>query len=383
MTSVGIVQTIIPLYRQPVFADLAARDGIDLTLYAQLDKDQGSLKAMGEVDDYATVDVTERALGPFIWDPGNIKAARARHDVLIFSWKTRSLLLPRAIRIARRSGSAVVVWGHGFSKTDSPMRRRMRLKPALMADACLFYDPTNARKSAQDGIEPRRAFAAPNAVDQRDIEAAKSEWLSEPGRLQAFQEREGIDPSKTFIFITRLEPDKRLDLMLHAMKRMLVKDPALQLLVVGHGTDRAASEALAHTLGVQDSVRFLGAIYDESELAGWCLSSLCMGFPGAVGLSVMHVFGYGLPVVTNDNIAGHGPEINAIRDGENGRLYRDGDVDDLACKLLEFSRDPDLRQRMSAAASESVRGDSGWTVPNMVNGFLECIEAVQTMKKPR
>ena len=259
----------------------------------------------------------------------------------------------------------------------------MRLKPALMADACLFYDPTNAGKSAQDGIEPRRAFAAPNAVDQRGIEAAKSEWLSEPGRLQAFQEREGIDPSKTFIFISRLEPDKRLDLLLHAMKRMLVKDPALQLVVVGDGADRASVESLAHTLEVKDSVRFLGAIYDEAELAGWCLSALCMAFPGAVGLTVMHAFGYGLPMVTNDNISCHGPEINAIRDGENGRLYRDGDLEDLACKLLEFSRDPDLRQRMSAAAAESVRGDSGWTVPNMVNGFLECIEAAQTMKRPR
>ena len=85
MTSVGIVQTIIPHYRLPVFADLAARDGIDLTLYAQLGTDQGSLKAMGEVDDYATVNVTERTLGPFIWDPGTLKAARARHDVLICS----------------------------------------------------------------------------------------------------------------------------------------------------------------------------------------------------------------------------------------------------------------------------------------------------------
>ncbi|MAJ45704.1 MAG: hypothetical protein CBC35_00070 [Planctomycetes bacterium TMED75] len=383
MTSVGIVQTIIPHYRQPVFADLAARDGIDLTLYAQLGTNQGSLKGMGKVEEYATVDVTERALGPFIWDPGNLKAARARHDVLIFSWKTRSLLLPRAIRIARRSGSAVVVWGHGFSKTDSPMRRRMRLKPALMADACLFYDHTNAGKSAEDGIEPGRVFAAPNAVDQRGIESAKAEWLDEPGRLEAFQKREGIDPSKTFIFISRLEPDKRLDVLLRAMKLMLAKDPALTLIVVGDGAERDSIESLARTLGVQDSVRFLGAIYDEAELAGWCLSALCMAYPGAVGLTAMHAFGYGLPMVTTDLITCHGPEINAIRDGENGMLYRDGDFGDLAEKLLEFSCNPDLRARMSAAAADSVRGETGWTIPNMVNGFVKCIEAVQTMKKAR
>ena len=203
MTSVGIVQTIIPLYRQPVFAELAGRDGIDLTLYAKLGASDGSLAGTGAVDDYSTVNITERAFGPFIWDPGTLQAARARHDVLIFSWKARSLLLPRAIRLARRNGSAVVVWGHGFSKNESPMRTRMRMKVAHMADACLLYDPVTTRKLSDEGIDPRRTFAAPNAVDQEGVESAKAHWLDEPGKLQEFQQRERIDPRKTIIFISR------------------------------------------------------------------------------------------------------------------------------------------------------------------------------------
>lgn len=94
MTSVGIVQTLIPHYRQPVFAELASRPGIDLTVYATLNSTHGSLSGTGAVDEYATVDIRERQLGPFIWDPGSIRAARARHDVLILSWRARSLLLP-------------------------------------------------------------------------------------------------------------------------------------------------------------------------------------------------------------------------------------------------------------------------------------------------
>ena len=104
MTSVGIVQTLIPHYRQPVFSELASRDGIDLTIYAELGGKQGSLAGTGPAADYATVDVREHALGPFIWDAGMLQAARAGHDVVILSWKTRSLLLPPAIRHARTKG---------------------------------------------------------------------------------------------------------------------------------------------------------------------------------------------------------------------------------------------------------------------------------------
>ena len=382
MTNVGIVQALIPHYRQPVFTELASRPGIDLTVYASLNSKHGSLTGTGAVDEYATVNVSERLLGPFIWDSASIQAAKARHDVLILSWRARALLLPRAIRLARRKGSAVVVWGHGLSKNDSPMRRRMRLKPALMADACLFYDPVNARKSVQDGIEPRRAFAAPNAVDQTAVEVAKSQWTDQPGSLEAFQKRVGINPAKTFIFISRIEPDKRLEILLDAMKQIISEDPEMTLVIVGDGTARAAAESRSEALGLGASVRFLGAIYDEKELAGWCLSSLCMSYPVAVGLSVMHAFGYGLPVITSDDIPSHNPEINAVRDGENGIFYREGDPGALAEAILTLARDPELHSRMSAAALDSVHGEHGWSIKNMVNGFIECIDAVQTMKKP-
>ncbi|MED6306422.1 MAG: glycosyltransferase family 4 protein, partial [Planctomycetota bacterium] len=153
----------------------------------------------------------------------------------------------------------------------------------------------------------------------------------------------------------------------------------MTLLVVGEGTARASAEAYSDSLGLGDSVRFLGAIYDEEELAGWCLSSICMTYPVAVGLSVMHAFGYGLPVLTSDDLASHNPEINAIRDGVNGMLYREGEVRSLADAIIRLAGDPELRRRMSLAALDSVRGPDGWTVENMVDGFVRCIEAVRSM----
>ena len=89
----------------------------------------------------------------------------------------------------------------------------------------------------------------------------------------------------------------------------------------------------------------------------------------------MHAFGYGLLFLTSDDISGHGPEINAIRHGENGLLYKDGDSGDLGRKLVEFAQSDERRRQLSDAARASV-GPDGWCIDRMVDGFIECITAV-------
>ena len=153
----------------------------------------------------------------------------------------------------------------------------------------------------------------------------------------------------------------------------------MRLVVVGDGSARAEAEDHARAIEVDHAVRFLGAIYDETELAGWCLSACCMTYPVAVGLSVMHAFGYGLPVLTSDDIPGHNPEINAIRPGENGLFYEDGNARDLGLKLVEFAASDERRARLSEAATASV-GPDGWCIDRMVDGFVECVTTVNALR---
>lgn len=383
MIRVGLVQALIPHYREPVFSELASRDGIDLTVYADLGAKHGSLKGASSAEGYSVIDTKERYIGPFLWDPGSVRASKAGFDVLVLSWRTRSLLLSHAIRIARNAGTGVVVWGHGTSKNDNALRRGIRMRPAHLADACLFYDPVTARKMVDAGIPSERVFCAPNAIDQAPIFEARRWWQDRPEELAAFQEQEGIDPSRTVIFISRIEPDKRLEILIEAMKHAVAQDPGMRLIVVGDGSARESAVQLAEELGISDAIRFTGAIYDERALAGWCLSAFCFAYPVAIGLSVMHAFGYGLPIVTSDDIGGHNPEINAIRPGQNGLFYEDGDPEDFAAQLVALAGSPERRQAMSTAATESVTGSEGWTLSNMVDGFEQCIKAAESLRRIR
>ena len=379
MIRVRLIQEIIPHYRVPVFENLAARPEIDLTIHADLSEGTTSLKGESHVPGCRLEHFSESRLGPFLWDSQIVSISAQPCDVLILPWRTRSLFSSKAIRTARRSGAGVVLWGHGFGKYDNPFRRAVRTRLLKKVDALLFYDPVTAKKFVSEDLPAEKIFAAPNAIDQRPIQKAIRAWKDDPGRLEAFQKKEGLDPDHTAIFISRLEPYKKLDLLLDGLKHALKHEPRMRLVLVGDGSARAEAEAHARAIGVDHAVRFLGAIYDETELAGWCLSACCMAFSVGVGLSVMHAFGYGLPFLTSDDISGHGPEINAIRHGENGLLYKDGDSGDLGRKLVEFAQSDERRRELSEAARASV-GPDGWCIDRMVDGFVECITAVNARR---
>ena len=142
---------------------------------------------------------------------------------------------------------------------------------------------------------------------------------------------------------------------MEATKLLEAEFPHLQVFVIGKGEEEERRiRTHVDALGLRQRFRFLGPIYDESDLAPWFLSSQVFCYPANIGLSLLHAFGYGLPVVTSDNLAGQNPEIEALRAGENSLLYRDGDVSALAAALRNVFVDKELATRLSREASRTI-----------------------------
>ena len=124
------------------------------------------------------------------------------------------------------------------------------------------------------------------------------------------------------LYVSRLDPDNRLDLAIQAVHQLQAEFPTLQFVAIGKGdAERQRLEKLVAHLDLAHQVRFLGPIYDELELAPWFLTADLFCYPQNIGLSLLHAFGYGLPVITSDHVESQNPEIEALRHGENGMLY--------------------------------------------------------------
>ena len=64
-------------------------------------------------------------------------------------------------------------------------------------------------------------------------------------------------------------------------------------------------------------------------------SDLCV-IPGNVGLSAMHAFSVGLPVISHDNFDIQMPEFEAIIDSKTGSFYKHGNIEDLLGQKFIF-----------------------------------------------
>jgi glycosyltransferase involved in cell wall biosynthesis len=269
----------------------------------------------------------------------------------------------------------VVLWGHGYSKNPARWRDVLRNRLGRRAGAVLLYSRTIADRLIHvHGFRADRVFAAPNTLDQRPIQQAMLHWLDHRGELEAFQRRHRLDPQRTIIFVSRLLAENRIDMLLDTMVLLRDSHPDIKLILVGSGTDRPNLETAAKQVGLADRVIFTGAVYDPNHLAPWMLSSAVFCYPINIGLSIFTAFGFGLPVLTSDDIPSHNPEIEALRVDANGLTYRHGNLEDLARQLARILDDPPLRQRLSVEAHATATEQ--YTLEKMVQGFLDTTRLV-------
>ncbi|MDX9911784.1 MAG: glycosyltransferase family 4 protein [Phycisphaerales bacterium] len=371
---VVFVQPSLAKYRVPVYRELAGRAGIDFRLvYAQspgiTNVDADGFRA--ELSRMRIAKVRGRSL---IWNSAQVReATKKRCDVLCLSWNAGYLSLVPALLRARASGVGTIVWGHGYSKNESPRRARARERVAKLADVVMFYNHTAARRYVERGWAPSRVHVALNALDQGPIQRAREHWLSRPDELRAFQVGHALADRPTIVFVSRLLEENRADLLLRAAAKLRERFDTLRVVIIGKGPAQAALESLAGELDLGSCVTFTGAIFDEMELAPWMLSSHVFCYPENIGLSILHAMGYGLPVVTSDKIEGQNPEIEALRDGENGLLYAHGDLDAMIETLARVLGDGVLRSRLSASAHTTATQQ--FTLANMVDGMEGAIRA--------
>jgi len=372
---VCIIQGVVPHYRVAIFDRLARTSDIDLEVWGHLGPARSSLLSAVERGAFRCQDAPERSIGPFLWQPGQLGAARSgRFDVIIFTWNQRYLHLRPALRAAQSRGIGTCVWGHGYSKRDSSLKRRRRNALLRHCDACLVYGDAAARALAAEGVRQEMLFVARNAIDQEPIRAAISEWNRDPQRLERFRREQGLEGAEVVLLIARVEPEKRVELLVEAVARLRGTLAPIRLVVIGEGSAVASVQATARRLGIADLLRMPGATYDELAIAPWCLAAKCAAYPAAIGLSILHDFGYALPVITSDDPRGHGPEIAALADGVNGLLFRAGDAADLAEKLAICLRDGTRREAMALAAKATVTGPDGFTLDAMHAGMMAAIQ---------
>ena len=187
----------------------------------------------------------------------------------------------------------------------------------------------------------------------------------------------GVDLTQTFIpdahatrerehllFVGRLVEKKGVDVLLHAMRKVLVSHPRVRLSIVGHGPLQAPLRALTQHLGLGGSVVFVGPL-EQAALVPLYQSATAFVAPfretvsgdqEGLGLVTIEALGCGCPVVASDL-----PATRDVLTGTRGCIaVTPEDPDALAAAIVSILDAPDTAAAGAMEARPSLLARFDW-----------------------
>ncbi|MGB8299267.1 MAG: glycosyltransferase family 4 protein [Polyangia bacterium] len=376
---VAIVTNIIPHYRADFYRRVLSSSEFDCHVYCQ-----GSLSgerietSEGDFPGRVTITKGIAAAGQRIaWQQIPIAAIRRTFDLCFVYGNPRVLSNLTTSLILLASGLPVVIWGQAHAFGSAPHLEAMRLAWWRLFRYLFVYTDEEVAYLRTRGFSRQVILGMNNGLDQSRIEAASARWT--PERLKDWRSQMGLDGKTVVLSCARLLPRNRFDLVVDALPALVTANPNLVWSVLGGGPEQKNLERQASARGVSKAIRWNGPLHDEDRLAPWFLSSAVLVHPGAIGLTLLHAFGYGLPVVTHDERARHGPEIAALEDGQSGVLFRYGDVDSLRGTIAGILGAPTRRATLGQGALATAR--ERFNTARMAERFTEMVRMVLAPKR--
>ena len=350
--SVALVPDRFAFYRYNIFKLLSDTDSnqFRLKIYADTEEDIPGLRIVDSSycdTNYKNGGISWVRIKNFtfrqvcFWQSGLILLALSReHEVHVYWGEAHRISTWISVIISKILGKKIAFWSHGIYGNEGRFKLFVRRKFYQLADAILLYSDYGKQLMVHYGFNVDHLYVIKNSLDtdrqnklyERNLEklhAVKSELFTPEDRV--------------ILFVGRLEPQKKLELLLQALSDL--KSSSLvsyKLLLIGNGTMLEYLNMRANELGLQQDVVFYGECFDDEKLAPLIMmADLCVS-PGEVGLTAMHSLIYGTPVITHDNFLEQMPEFEAIIPNVSGAFYKYDDVSDLSIqigKIIQFIDD--------------------------------------------
>ena len=261
-----------------------------------------------------------------MWEAAR-RAATTRADMVVLAGYHRPEYVLQAVILAlRRKPRAVFCDSTAFDRPRVWWKTLTKQVSFALCDYVFCYGMRAQSYVHSLGVPYSKTFlrcqaaALPEGYDASSI----------PARRVASAPADG---APLFLYVGRLSPEKRLDVLIHAFAVARNKSPeamaGARLRMVGSGPQRAELEALAAGLGCDDAVEFTGGQSKDQLYANY-LAATAMVLPSHSepwGLVVNEALHYGCPVIVSDR-CGCVPEL--VERSNCGAVVECDNVPDLA-----------------------------------------------------
>jgi glycosyltransferase involved in cell wall biosynthesis len=269
-------------------------------------------------------------------------------------------------------------WGFDLAKdSDTSTWMRSITRYTLQRSAYFTSDAQFTRdKAVAFGMDPKRTIIFPWGTDIEHFVPKKA--VKEKKKTTSAKRKSSTTNRKSItLFCSRSwESIYGVDVLAKAFVKVASANPDVSLLLLGGGSQGAHIRRILMNGGVLDRVHFGGQV-GQRDLPRWYHMADIYISPSHVdgsSVTLMEALASGLPCLVSD-IAGN---KEWVEEGVNGWLFRDGDVDDLAEKILSAIKNRRSFKQISEAARKTAEQKADWQ-----KNFGKLLSAYEQVLKQR
>ena len=284
---------------------------------------------------------------------------RINPDAVILFLHLKDRILWPLIHWLKVSRIPVALWTKARNLDDPDNRFRNAFFDYLHAisDGLILYTSSLNRFVSQR--HQKKVFVANNTINFEDFPLV-------PESKDEIKQKLNVPFQKVVLFAGRIGEErnrKKVDHLIDMFRSLDRSDVGLVIVGSGLGEELRARINPANTL-------YFGEVHDPDNRQIsriFKMADVC-SIPGHVGLGLNQAFFWGLPMVTE--LGNQPPEIEYLRDGENGFIVPEDDRRALRDRLLLLIDNDQERRRMSENARRDILAHA--SIEGMFNGFLSC-----------
>lgn len=198
------------------------------------------------------------------------------------------------------------------------------------------------------------------------------------GRIQIRKEL-GLEENDCIIFFCgKINPGKRIPILLEAVSRLSCEFPELKLLIVGKGSNEYQKYLFNFICvkGIENRVRWVDFV--ANPILPHYMSAADVGcWPGDVSIGVLESMSVGLPVILSSD--GEGSDAGVLLSYNNGMSVRQDDVDDLIEALRILIEKPEGRTEKGKMYRRLIEERLSWKV--IANQYLELYDSILSKRR--
>lgn len=331
--NVAIVTNVIPQYREDMYRRLIDNYGENLHIYCQKSIPGMNLNLVHNKfnDNITIVNTLSLKKEKLSWQILPIYKLFNEYDVIYFYGNPRVLSNVFWASLFKLLGKNIVIWGQYHTAGANKLMEKFRLTWWKLFDYIFLYTEKEATAYKARFPEVRLVSGMNNGLNLSEIDYAANKYAG--SRLDEWKKDNNLIGKTILLSCARLDAKNKFNIFLPVLKKLVKDYPNLIWCVIGNGDEEQSLKNIANELGIDGHITWLGAIYDQEDLAPWFLSSALLLHPGSIGLSLIHAMSYGLPVLTHDNIEMQMPEIAALENNVNGFLFKENNTASMVSKI--------------------------------------------------